>query len=128
MFEICKVNWKRVFQKAYRGLPVGTRPDKLRKLFAQHTGRDDMPEAYCLCSPILHVDSTTAPALLLHGNADEVVPFDQSLMFKKALEDAGVPVELYEASDAGHGFFNGEPFFTPTLTRLEEFLVGMFRT
>jgi len=39
------VNWKRIFQKAYSGLHVGTRSDKLKKLFAQHTGRDDMPEA-----------------------------------------------------------------------------------
>lgn len=39
------MNWKRIFQKAYRGPHVGTRSDKLRKLFVQHTGRDDMPEA-----------------------------------------------------------------------------------
>ncbi|NOZ24136.1 MAG: alpha/beta hydrolase [Planctomycetes bacterium] len=87
---------------------------------------DDMPEAYRLASPISHVDATTAPTLLLHGNADEVVPFEQSLMFKRALEKAGVHVELYEASDAGHGFFNRPPFFTPTLKRLELFLLKTF--
>ena len=39
------MNWKRVFQKAYSGRHVGTRPNKLRELFAQHTGGDDMPDA-----------------------------------------------------------------------------------
>ena len=87
---------------------------------------EEIPETYALASPIAHVDPSTAPALLLHGNQDDVVPFEQSIMFKRALEKAGVHVEFYEGGDAGHGFFNRPPFFTPTLTRLEEFLLKVF--
>ncbi|MEW6356921.1 MAG: alpha/beta hydrolase [Planctomycetota bacterium] len=88
---------------------------------------DQIPDTYRLASPISHVDSTSAPTLLLHGSADEVVPFEQSVMFKKALEDAGVHVELYEASGAGHGFFNRPPFYEPTLKRIEQFLVRVLQ-
>ena len=86
------------------------------------------PLAYEAASAITHVDGLDPPALLLHGTSDELVPFEQSLRFKEALEDAGVPVELFVAEGATHGFFNNPPYFQETLERMEEFIAKHFKS
>ena len=47
--------------------------------------------------------SDDAPFLLIHGDADETVPFKNSEVMKTALEQAGVPVDLLRVPGAGHG-------------------------
>ena len=77
-------------------------------------------------SPLLHVDAQAAPTLLLHGTADEALPFDQSVRFQKRLREVGVHAELYAAEGAGHGFFNWPPHYQPALERMEAFLLDVF--
>jgi phospholipase/carboxylesterase len=43
------------------------------------------------------------PVLLVHGEADEVVPVDRSRAAETALRDAGVPVEATYVPRLGHG-------------------------
>jgi len=54
-------------------------------------------------SPTSHVSSDDAPFLLVHGDADDVVPFSQSELFHEALSAAGVPVEFIRIPGGGHG-------------------------
>ncbi len=54
-------------------------------------------------SPVTYVTSDDAPFLLIHGDADETVPFKNSEVMKTALEQAGVPVDLLRVPGAGHG-------------------------
>ncbi len=54
-------------------------------------------------SPIYHVDAGDAPALILHGDADELVPLQQSELIVEKFKEAGVPVELIVKKGAGHG-------------------------
>ena len=54
-------------------------------------------------SPINHVRQGLPPFLLIHGTADSVVPFDQSLRFRAKLREAGVPCDLVEVTGGGHG-------------------------
>jgi len=58
---------------------------------------------YREASPINHVSSQTPPFFLIHGEADTTVPYEQSLLMKAALSNAGVPVELLCIPGAGHG-------------------------
>lgn len=83
---------------------------------------DEMPDVYTEASPLAHVDAETAPTLMLHGTSDTTVPIDQSIAFLGKLADAGVWGELASYAGAAHGFFNREPWYTPTLARMEEFL------
>lgn len=66
----------------------------------------DMPggteEAARHASPVFAVSSGAPPFLILHGNADTVVPFGQGLALHDALEQAGADVTLVEIGDAGH--------------------------
>ena len=58
---------------------------------------------YVEASPISHVSAGDPPFLLMHGDADQVVPFDQSERMASALEQAGVPVKLLRVRGGGHG-------------------------
>ena len=55
-------------------------------------------------SPIHHVHDIDVPVLLLHGDADENVPLDQSLRMTETLRDAGKEAELLIVSGASHFF------------------------
>lgn len=54
-------------------------------------------------SPIHHVSADDAPFLLEHGDADEIVPFAHSLAMERALQIAGVAVELRRVEGGDHG-------------------------
>ena len=55
-------------------------------------------------SPIVQIDGTEPPFLLLHGTADTSVPSVMSERFAEALEQAGVQVELVLLPGVGHAF------------------------
>lgn len=58
---------------------------------------------YRAASPITHVSSTSPPTLLLHGDADDTVPFAQSTALEAALRAANVPVKLVRIVGGAHG-------------------------
>lgn len=58
---------------------------------------------YQEASPLHHVSSSSAPFLLIHGDQDATVPFDQSERMLMALNKAGVTAELMPIPDGGHG-------------------------
>ena len=53
-------------------------------------------------SPARLVTSEAPPFLLIHGDADEVVPLEQSKIMLEALESAGVEAELIVKPGGGH--------------------------
>lgn len=101
-----------------------TAPGPLMKLFGgpleEH--RDAVEQA----NPITFVDRGDAPFLIMHGDADRLVPLDQSRLLHTALEAAGVPTTLDVLEGSGHG--NGGFMQRETLARVsaffEEHLMG----
>jgi acetyl esterase/lipase len=57
-------------------------------------------------SPITYVRKGLPPVLALHGDADETVPYDQSVRLIKALKAAGDDAELITVPGGKHGFGN----------------------
>jgi dipeptidyl aminopeptidase/acylaminoacyl peptidase len=55
-------------------------------------------------SPITVADRITAPLLLLHGTADEVVPVEQTRDLAARLRGLGRTVEVHEYDGEGHGW------------------------
>jgi acetyl esterase/lipase len=82
------------------------------------------PDLWAQASPITHVDADCAPILFLHGTADPTVPYSQSVDMMNKLKSFGVKTELFSAEGAKHGFFNGAPFYEPTVKKMEEFFIG----
>lgn len=60
-------------------------------------------EQYAQASPATHVSADDPPFLLIHGDADTVVPFSQSEILQQRLRAAGVDVELIRIPNGDHG-------------------------
>jgi dipeptidyl aminopeptidase/acylaminoacyl peptidase len=82
---------------------------------------DKDAERIAAVSPVLHVDSIKAPILLVHGDADEIVPFAQSVQMKKLLDKSGRKTELIELEDEGHSEWS-EKDERQVLTAVADFL------
>jgi acetyl esterase/lipase len=61
---------------------------------------DDM---CALANPITYIDQSDPPFLLLHGDADKIVPHCQSILLHKALQAKKVQSRLIIVPKAGHG-------------------------
>lgn len=59
-------------------------------------------------SPIHYVDKTSPPTIIIHGNADSTVPYQQSVLLHKKFMDAGVKTEFITVEGGGHGKFDKE--------------------
>jgi acetyl esterase/lipase len=73
-----------------------------------------------LLSPVHHARAGAPPFLLVHGEADGVVPPSQSVELRDALQAAGVPVELELIENADHVFEGADPL--PPIRRAVAFL------
>jgi len=58
---------------------------------------------YSQASPIVHVTPDDPPTMMIHGDADDAVPLDQSEILLKKLKAAGVPSKLVVVPSGGHG-------------------------
>lgn len=66
--------------------------------------REEKPELHRLASPFAHISADDPPFLLVHGDADDLVPLGQSEMLCDALRRAGVEAELITVKNGNHGF------------------------
>src|SRR5262249_6674646 len=66
-------------------------------------------EAAAAISPITYVDRDSAPLLLLHGEADQLVPMRQSEILLAKYKEAGASCVL-EKNPGPHGFWNQDRF------------------
>jgi acetyl esterase/lipase len=58
---------------------------------------------YAAASPVAQVSSRAPPTLLLHGDADPLIPYQQSVEMEAALRAANVPTRLITIPGGGHG-------------------------
>ncbi len=65
-------------------------------------------------NPITYITSADPPFLITHGDADPIVPLNQSELLHAALAKAGVPSDLQVVEGGMHGGepFKGEPYKT----------------
>ena len=66
-------------------------------------------------NPITYVSKNDPPFLIIHGDQDKLVPYQQSVLLNKALEEVGVPVTFYKVEGDGHGWFRDPK--VPELTK-----------
>jgi acetyl esterase/lipase len=79
----------------------------------------EFPELAAAANPIgwLTADRPTPPILIMHGAADSVVPFNQSVRLYNRLRELGKETTFYKLEDGGHGMggFNSEECLKVTL-------------
>lgn len=66
-------------------------------------------------NPISYINGSAPPFLIVHGDQDPLVPYQQSILLVKALQRAGVDVTFYTVEGAGHGGFTDPR--VPEMTR-----------
>jgi acetyl esterase/lipase len=78
-------------------------------------------------SPVTYVTADDPPFLILQGDADMLVPLEQSQILYDKLHAAGVPSELIVVRFAGHGFQQvGNKEIRPSLVKLGKEVVMFF--
>jgi acetyl esterase/lipase len=86
-------------------------------------GADDSEAAAVLASPIEHVTSALPPVMLLHGDADKVVPVSASRRYEERVRAVGGKVDLHIFGGLPHGFGN-HPEIRPMMMTM---IAGFFR-
>jgi acetyl esterase/lipase len=90
--------------KAFRAPFDFEEMDDETKRFVEITDEAKLEEIGKAISPITHVSSDDPPTLIIHGDADELVPIQQSEIIVDALKKAGVEAKLVAKPGAQHGW------------------------
>jgi acetyl esterase/lipase len=85
---------------------------------------DKEPRVFDPLCPVRNVTKDYPPTLLLHGDNDTDVPYEQSVLMAKELERHGVQYELITMTGRGHGFDGTmwDPAIAQTFDRVLAFL------
>jgi acetyl esterase/lipase len=84
---------------------------------------NDAPRLVELADPVHHVRSGSPPFLILHGQADALIPAEQSRYLFEALSAAGCDATLVLFQNLKHGFFNN-----PNLAEEKYGAVSVYRS
>src|SRR5262245_15959127 len=90
---------------------------------------DKEPRAFDPFCPLRNVTKSYPPTMLLHGDEDTDVPFEQSVLMAKEFERHGVQHEFIRMAGRGHGFDGAmwDPMITATFDRVLTFLEKQLR-
>jgi len=78
---------------------------------------DEFDERYDLLSPINHINENSPPTILIYGEKDRIVPFDEGIATDNALKEANVPHELYILPETDHAFDANWTYFSTQIAR-----------
>lgn len=84
---------------------IGGPPRNYRDSFGPN-GITDWDNIGRSCSPIYHVHDHLPPTLIYHGDADTLVPLDQSKRYREEALQNGNTVELVVHPGGGHGWLS----------------------
>lgn len=97
--------------------------DSKTKAFVPITDEARILEIGKTISPINHVSNDDPPTLIIHGDADKLVPFQQAQIIVDKLKEAGVPAEVVTKKGQDHGWANLTGDFTILADWFDKYLV-----
>jgi acetyl esterase/lipase len=78
--------------------------DKRTKRLEHISDKEKLEVLYRRVSPLSHVSCSAAPTLIIHGDADKLVPIQQAKVMVEKLKEEGVPAELVVKKGKAHGW------------------------
>ena len=78
--------------------------DAKKALYVPIKDKDKLREIARAISPIYHVNEGSAPALIIHGTKDDLVPYQQGERILAKYKECKVSAKLVERPGAGHGW------------------------
>jgi len=89
--------------------PLTTPGATLKKSASNWLGEHPDPSAFAAkMSPLHYVRTGLPPVFIVHGDADPVVPYDQSEQLRDQLAALHVPVRMFTVPGGQHGKFSAE--------------------
>lgn len=85
------------------------------------------PELVQRANPITYVSPSDPPMLIMHGDDDQLVIYNQSELLYRASQKAGVESELYRVKGGGHGFRGAEESPEALSARVIDFFDQQFK-
>lgn len=82
-------------------------------------GEDNIVQA----SPVTYITPDDPPFLLIHGDHDDVVPYEQSQLMYDRLREKNVPAQLVIVKNAGHSFVEPNSTTEPSLWELNQIIL-----
>ena len=76
-------------------------------------------------SPAHNITKDAPPTIVFLGDSDNLIPVSVLEEFTAGMKAAGVLCETHVYPQAGHGFFNNDPYFTLTLIEADKFLASL---
>jgi acetyl esterase/lipase len=86
--------------------------------------RDEQIQALRELSPIDFITKQMPPTLIIHGDADPLVPFEQSERFDAKLMENGIPHRLVTRKNAGHVWLDIAKDFAVVADWFDKYLAG----
>jgi acetyl esterase/lipase len=83
-------------------------------------GEDNIVQA----SPITHITPDDPPFLLIHGERDELVPYEQSQLMYDRLVQSNVPAQLVIVQRANHSLSAPDSSATPTFDEINQIILN----
>jgi acetyl esterase/lipase len=102
---------------------MGSRGTMVSRFLGQ--GCEEAPALCREASPLYRTVPGAPPFLILHGTADQTVPYSQATEMAGRLKAAGVPVELFTAESGPHTFWANPRWTAQTLETMDRFLRNM---
>lgn len=86
--------------------------------------KKEKPEAFAAASPVTHINAGDPPVFQYHATLDDYVPFEQATRYRAALDQAGIPNELFVIRGHGHvsAFFADGDAVSAALDFLDRYL------
>jgi dipeptidyl aminopeptidase/acylaminoacyl peptidase len=88
----------------------------------ERVGEDKHVDMLRQNSPVTHVTAAVAPTLIVHGDADTLVPIQQAELFVDRLKEVGVAAELVTKKGAGHTFAGMGPEYVKAVDWFDKHL------
>ena len=86
------------------------------------------PDLARRANPITYVSPSDSPMLLVHGDADPLVPHQQSILLHEELQRAGVASELLIVKGGGHGSGFGSEVNAKVTAFFKRYLIANAKT
>ena len=84
--------------------------------------RADVQESLLRMSPVSYITDRVVPTGICHGVQDELVPYEHTLLFLKALEQNGIPHDLLTYPNSGHAMDKDPELDTQAKDLMEQYL------
>lgn len=88
-------------------------------------GNARVGERFMEFSPAHHVTKEAPPTVVFLGDQDKLIPVSVLTDFAAEMKKVGARCEPHVYPNAGHGFFNKDPYFTLTLIEADKFLASL---